>query len=85
MPADFNEVAGEVHEFPSLEVEGVHVGVETLSHTGIEVVLSIREGGTWVPPYAGGTRMADQSVAPVDRIHERTAYGRVGVLNEVGV
>lgn len=84
MYADFNEVAGEVHEFPSLEVEGVHVGVETLSHTGIEVVLGIREEELGAP-YAAGSADADQSVAPVDRIHERTAYGRVGVLNEVGV
>ena len=84
MSAQLYKVAGEVNEFPSLEVEGVHVGIETLTHARIEVVLGIREEELCAT-YAAGSADADQSVAPVDRIHERTAYGRVGVLDEVGV
>ena len=84
MSADFNEVAGEVHEFPSLEVEGVHVGVETLSHAGIEVVLGIREEELCAA-YSAGSANADQPVTPVDRIHERAPNGSIGVLYEIGV
>ncbi len=65
LPAHLNKVAGEVHEFPSLEVEGVHVGIETLSHAGIEVVLGIREEELCAA-YSAGSANANQSIAPVD-------------------
>ena len=84
LSAGFHKVAGEVNKFPSLEVEGVHIGIETLSHARIEVVLGIREEELSAPHTAGSAN-ADQPVTPVDRIHERAPNGSIGVLYEIGV
>ena len=67
-----------------MEIEGVHVGIETLTHARVEVVLGIREEELCAP-YAAGSANADQPVAPVDRIHERAPNRGIGVLYEIGV
>ena len=75
------ELAGEVCNAPTLEVEVVRVDVEAFALTGIEVLLSkLQEKGG--APDAARSAHGNHAIAPVDVVHQRTPDGSIEVLHE---
>ena len=78
------ELSGKVGDTVSLEVEVVHVDIQTLAVVDIELLLGVlqQEGGLSDTSCALD---ADEAVAPVDLIHQGATNGCVGMLHEVSV
>ena len=78
------ELSGKVGYAMSLEVEVVHVDVQTLAVVDIKLLLGVlqQEGGF---PDAPRTLDADKAVAPVDLIHKGATNGCIRMLHEVSV
>lgn len=78
------ELTGEVSQTSALEIEIVHINVQTLTRAYIKILLGIlqEKGGL-----ADATSAFDayERLLPVYFIHEGAAHVQVRVLNEIGV
>ena len=78
------EFAGKVGNAMSLEVEVVHVDIQTLLVEYIKMLFSVleEEGGL---SDAACTFDADHTVAPVDLVHKGATYWSVDMLDKVSM
>ena len=78
------ELSGKVGNAVSLEVEVVHVDVQTLTVADIEVLLGILEEECGLSNTSGALN-AYEPVVPVDLVHESTANRCIDMLYEVSM
>ena len=78
------KLSGEVGYTVTLEVEVVHVDIQTLAVVDIKLLLGVlqKEGGL---SDTSRTFDANEPVAPVDFVHQGAAYWCVGMLDEISV
>ena len=84
LSSEFDEFGSKVYQFSSLEIEGVHIGIEALSQSGVKVFLGVGEQELCAS-YTSGATNANEAVAPIDGVHKTSPYGRIGVLYEESV
>ena len=84
LSTEFDEFGSKVYQFSSLEIEGVHIGIEALSQSGVKVFLGVGEQELCAS-YTSGATNANEAVAPIDGVHKTSPYGRIGVLYEESV
>ena len=78
------ELSGKVGNTVSLKVEVVHVDIQTLTVVDIKLLLGVLEEESGL---SDATRTLDtnQSVAPIDLIHQGTTNRSIGMLNEISM
>ena len=79
-----SELAGEVRQAATLEVEVVHVDVQALVAAYIKILLSILKEERRLADTARALD-TDEGLTPVNLIHQQTAHRQVGVLYKIGV
>ena len=84
LSTSFDEIARKIHQLTSLEVERVHVHIETLTQARVKILFGIGEQ-KGSASHSSGTTNTNQSIAPIDGVHQSSTHRGAGMLNEVGM
>lgn len=79
----FDKPAGEIHQTVLGKIKVVHVDVQT-GRVGAELFLGVLQQESCLA-YTSRALDADQSVVPVDLVHQAPANGGIGMLHQIAV